>query len=273
MDASANTDRAATVGAHRPRRVDGRLGRCRQRQDDQPGGTGRRADGNARRAAEPTGGDHVHREGGTRGFASAARGARQTRCHSTKRSSAPSTGSANRCCGAIRSRPGCLPSSRRPTSSTSGAMADERAEQAVQTLYNLALKKPAIEEALMVIASFGAMQFLPELVRAIDNDWLRFADSTPERPMSIGGCPLHGHAHARQRHVRSAVPGGQQRHAHEARRGPRRCPLDTGVRRIDSGTFRRRCRNRRTSTRVQPRRGLRSQPRCTLPATSRRSVS
>jgi ATP-dependent helicase/nuclease subunit A len=68
---------------------------------------------------------------------------------------------------------------------TSGAMADERAEQAVQTLYNLALKKPAIAEALMVIASFGAMQFLPELVRAIDNDWLRFADSTPERPMSI----------------------------------------------------------------------------------------
>ncbi|MEY2401154.1 MAG: ATP-dependent helicase/nuclease subunit, partial [Ilumatobacteraceae bacterium] len=69
---------------------------------------------------------------------------------------------------------------------TSGAMADERAEQAVQTLYNLALKKPAIAEALMIIASFGAMQFLPELVRAIDNDWLRFADSTPERPMSIG---------------------------------------------------------------------------------------
>ena len=68
---------------------------------------------------------------------------------------------------------------------TSGAMADERAEQAVQTLYNLALKKPAIEEALMVVASFGAMQFLPELVRAIDNDWLRFADSPPERPMSI----------------------------------------------------------------------------------------
>src|SRR5258705_12289923 len=59
---------------------------------------------------------------------------------------------------------------------TSGAMADERAEQAVQTLYNLALKKPAIAEALMIIASFGAMQFLPELVRAIDNDWLRFAD-------------------------------------------------------------------------------------------------
>lgn len=69
---------------------------------------------------------------------------------------------------------------------TSGAMADERAEQAVQTLYNLALKKPALAEALMVIASFGAMQFLPELVRAIDNDWLRFADSTPARPMSIG---------------------------------------------------------------------------------------
>ena len=64
-------------------------------------------------------------------------------------------------------------------------MADERAEQAVQTLYNLALKKPAIEEALMVIASFGAMQFLPDLVKAIDNDWLRFADAPPSRPMSI----------------------------------------------------------------------------------------
>ena len=69
---------------------------------------------------------------------------------------------------------------------TSGAMADERAEQAVQTLYNLALKQPAIAETLMVIASFGAMQFLPELVRAIDNDWLRLADSPSERPMSIG---------------------------------------------------------------------------------------
>jgi ATP-dependent helicase/nuclease subunit A len=38
----------------------------------------------------------------------------------------------------------------------------------------------------MVIASFGAMQFIPELVRAIDNDWLRFNDSSPDRPMSIG---------------------------------------------------------------------------------------
>ena len=68
---------------------------------------------------------------------------------------------------------------------TSGAMADERAEQAVQTLYNLALKKPAIEEALMVIASFGAMQSLPELVKAIDNDWLLFGDLQPVAPMSI----------------------------------------------------------------------------------------
>jgi ATP-dependent exoDNAse (exonuclease V) beta subunit len=69
---------------------------------------------------------------------------------------------------------------------TSGAMADERAEQAVQTLYNVALKKPAIEEALMVIASFGAMSSLPDLVKAIDNDWLRVADSQPEAPMSLG---------------------------------------------------------------------------------------
>ena len=68
---------------------------------------------------------------------------------------------------------------------TSGAMADQRAEEAVQTLYNLALKKPAIAEALMVIASFGAMQFLPELVKAIDNDWLRFDDSPADHPLSF----------------------------------------------------------------------------------------
>jgi ATP-dependent helicase/nuclease subunit A len=68
---------------------------------------------------------------------------------------------------------------------TSGAMADERAEKAVQTLYDLASKKPAIAEALTVIASFGAMWLLPELVKAIDNDWLRFADAPPEHPMSI----------------------------------------------------------------------------------------
>jgi ATP-dependent helicase/nuclease subunit A len=68
---------------------------------------------------------------------------------------------------------------------TSGAMADERAEEAVQTLYNLALKNHALEEALIVIASFNAMQFLPELVRAIDNDWLRLAASPPIAPLSI----------------------------------------------------------------------------------------
>ena len=68
---------------------------------------------------------------------------------------------------------------------TSGAMADERAEQAVQTLYNLASKKPIIEEALMVVASFGGMYALPELVKAIDNDWLLFGDLQPPAPMSI----------------------------------------------------------------------------------------
>ncbi len=68
---------------------------------------------------------------------------------------------------------------------TSGAMADERAEQAVQTLYDAAAKRPAIEEALMVIASFGAMGFLADLVKSIDNDWLRFADTGGERPMSM----------------------------------------------------------------------------------------
>jgi ATP-dependent exoDNAse (exonuclease V) beta subunit len=68
---------------------------------------------------------------------------------------------------------------------TSGAMADDRAEQAVQTLYNQALSQPTIAEALVVIASFGAMQFLPDLVRAIDNDWLRFADSPSDPPLSV----------------------------------------------------------------------------------------
>jgi ATP-dependent helicase/nuclease subunit A len=68
---------------------------------------------------------------------------------------------------------------------TSGAMADERAEHAVQTLYDAAAKKPAIEEALMVIASFGAMGFLADLVKAIDNDWLHFAGAPRARPMSM----------------------------------------------------------------------------------------
>lgn len=68
---------------------------------------------------------------------------------------------------------------------TSGALADERAEQVVQQLYNQAAKSPAIKEALMVMASFGAMSFLPDLVRAIDNDWLRFASAVPARPVSI----------------------------------------------------------------------------------------
>jgi ATP-dependent exoDNAse (exonuclease V) beta subunit len=67
---------------------------------------------------------------------------------------------------------------------TSGALADERAEQVVQQLYNQAAKTPAIKEALMVMASFGAISFLPELVRAIDNDWLRFASAVPARPIS-----------------------------------------------------------------------------------------
>ena len=69
---------------------------------------------------------------------------------------------------------------------TSRAVADERAEQAVQQLYNLATKKPAIEEALMVIASFGAMWALPELVRSIDNDWLHCADGGAAVPMPAG---------------------------------------------------------------------------------------
>jgi ATP-dependent helicase/nuclease subunit A len=68
---------------------------------------------------------------------------------------------------------------------TSGALADERAEQVVQQLYNQAAKNAAIKEALMVMASFGAISFLPELVRAIDNDWLRFASAVPARPLSI----------------------------------------------------------------------------------------
>ena len=68
---------------------------------------------------------------------------------------------------------------------TSGAMADERAEHAVQTLYNLAVKQPAIAEALMVVASYTGLPYLPELVKAIDNDWLRFADVPQQRPMSI----------------------------------------------------------------------------------------
>jgi ATP-dependent helicase/nuclease subunit A len=68
---------------------------------------------------------------------------------------------------------------------TSGAMADERAEQAVQSLYDVAEKKVAVEEALMVVASFGAMGFLADLVKAIDNDWLRFVAPRGARPMSM----------------------------------------------------------------------------------------
>src|SRR3954453_7197 len=68
---------------------------------------------------------------------------------------------------------------------TSGARADERAEGAVQELDNKAEKQPAIEQALTVMASFGAMMFLPNLVRAIDNDWLRFTEVALDRPVSI----------------------------------------------------------------------------------------
>jgi ATP-dependent helicase/nuclease subunit A len=68
---------------------------------------------------------------------------------------------------------------------TSGAVADERAEQVVQQLYNLATTKPAIEDALMVIASFGAMYALGELVRAIDNDWLHYVGDQVEHPLSV----------------------------------------------------------------------------------------
>src|SRR3954469_24829447 len=68
---------------------------------------------------------------------------------------------------------------------TSGARADERAEQLVQELYNKAGKQPAVEQALTVMASFGAMTFLPDLVRAIDNDWLRFTEVPIERPVPI----------------------------------------------------------------------------------------
>ncbi len=94
---------------------------------------------------------------------------------------------------------------------TSGAMADERAEQAVQTLYNLAQKKQAIEEALMVIASFGAMRFLPELVRAIDNDWLRFARFQARYANVDRRGPCRRDAHARPRRPRPAVSVGQRR--------------------------------------------------------------
>src|SRR3954447_14023794 len=68
---------------------------------------------------------------------------------------------------------------------TSGARADERAEQVVQELYNKAEKQPAVEQALTVMASFGAMTFLPDLVRSIDNDWLRFTEVAIDRPVSI----------------------------------------------------------------------------------------
>ena len=68
---------------------------------------------------------------------------------------------------------------------TSGALADERAAQVVQELYNKAAQEPAIEHALTVMASFGAMMFLPDLVRAIDNDWLRFTEVELDRPVSI----------------------------------------------------------------------------------------
>ncbi|HEY7625779.1 MAG TPA: UvrD-helicase domain-containing protein [Ilumatobacteraceae bacterium] len=68
---------------------------------------------------------------------------------------------------------------------TSGALADERAEQAVQTLYNLALKKPSIEEALMVVATYAAMPHLADVVKSIDNDWLRFEQSPLPPALSL----------------------------------------------------------------------------------------
>src|SRR4051794_23975156 len=69
---------------------------------------------------------------------------------------------------------------------TSGAMAQQRAEQAVQSLYNSAVKRAAVAEALTVVASCGALQFLADLVKAIDNDWLRFERASLDPALSVG---------------------------------------------------------------------------------------
>src|SRR3954454_11336798 len=45
---------------------------------------------------------------------------------------------------------------------TSGARAEEGAEGLVRELYNTAEKQPPVERALTVMASFGAMMFLPD---------------------------------------------------------------------------------------------------------------
>ena len=237
------------MGAHRPRQVDGCLGRCRQRQDDQPGGTGRRADGNARRAAEPTGGDHVHREGSTRSFASAARSARQLGV--TRRSvhrhhsrvlpiAAPALSDRGRPAPQVHDgRRADLRSHGRRARRTGGADALQPGAEEAGNRRGVDGDRLVRCDAVPPRAGEGDRQRLAALRR------LDTRTSDVDR-----GCPLDGDAHARQRHVRSAISGGQQRHANEARRGPRRCPLDTGVRRIDSGAFRRRGRDRRTSTRL-----------------------
>ena len=91
----------------------------------------------------------------------------------------------------------------------------------------------------MVIASFGAMQFLPDLVKAIDNDWLRFDDSPPDHADVVRRRPLHRHAHARPRRRRRAVPRRPPpRCAAKARRRGRRGPSRAGVRRIRSRRWR-----------------------------------
>jgi ATP-dependent helicase/nuclease subunit A len=90
---------------------------------------------------------------------------------------------------------------------TSGAMADERAEDAVQTLYNRALKRPGVEEALMVIASCRALPHLPDLVRAIDNDWLRFEQAPPAPPLTLPA------ALAGVQRLLQSIPGDERYHA------------------------------------------------------------
>ena len=70
----------------------------------------------------------------------------------------------------------------------------------------------------MVVASFGAMQFLPELVRAIDNDWLLFAESRPDPPLSIAVAQSTVMRMLDAIAARRSLRQCQRQHARQARR-------------------------------------------------------
>ena len=144
-------------------------------------------------------------------------------------------------------------------------MADERAEQVVQELYNKATKQPAIEQALMVMASFGAMMFLPDLVQRHRQRLVAVHRVDVDRPVSIEV------AHSTVMRMLDQVHGGsalrcrrRRTHAHQDRRGRRRCRGGVGVRRLRTGARARRGRAHERLHGSQPGVGAVRRRRCSF---------